>query len=429
MKLDEQHDPNAGSGRSEPNHVPAPGPAAQVAGFWLAHEPEERDWQQQTRGGTREDRMLTRINTIRPPLIAVLHYHSPAAAAAEAEAALVEVLLADAAAAGHSAAMSRFLLRSESVASSKIEAIWAGAEDYARAVAGSRANASATSMVAATEAMTSLVDRVGQEGFSLETILGAHRLLMREDRHEARFAGRVRDMQNWIGGSDFSPRGALHIPPAPELVPELLEDLIAYLQRDDIPVITQAAIGHAQFESIHPFTDGNGRIGRAIVAAVFRRRGITRNTVVPLANGILARRDAYFDALGRYRAGDPSAIIAMFARSVHVGALEVRTTIGLITGMPATWIEQTKARAGSTLERLIHAFYEHPTLNSVEISRLSGAGTSQTSVALARLEEAGIIAEITGRTRDRAWVATDLIAELDDLDNRIQSEMRGQPLQ
>lgn len=392
---------------------------------WPEHEIVERPWRQRSRGGTREDRTLTSIRTSVPPSISRLDYSTPPVAAAQAEAALVEVLRADDAAEGHSAAMSRFLLRSESVASSKIEHIWAGAEDYARAVAGSRANASATSMVAATEAMRSLVERVGEGGFSVDAILESHVRLMRDDPQEAHFAGRIRDMQNWIGGSDFSPRGALHVPPPPGLVPALLSDLVDYLQRDDIPVVTQAAIGHAQFESIHPFTDGNGRIGRAIVAATFRRRGITRNTVVPLASGILARRDAYFDALTAYRSGDPAPIIALFARSAHVGAVEVRTTIGRIAGMPAGWRAQARARAGSTRARLIDAFYDHPTLSATEVASLSGAGTSQTAVALRALEDAEVIREITGRTRDRAWIAVDLVAELDDLDTRIQASMRN----
>ena len=72
---------------------------------------------------------------------------------------------------------------------------------------------------------------------------------------------------------------------------------------------------HAQFESIHAFTDGNGRIGRALVSAVLRRRSVTRNAVVPLASGLLARRDDYFAALGSYRLGNPAPLIDLFARS------------------------------------------------------------------------------------------------------------------
>ena len=107
---------------------------------------------------------------------------------------------------------------------------------------------------------------------------------MRDDPGESAYAGRLRDMQNWIGGSDHSPRGALYVPPPPETVADYLADLLDYANRDDVPTLVQAAIAHAQFESIHPFTDGNGRIGRALINTVLRRRGATTRVVIPLAS-------------------------------------------------------------------------------------------------------------------------------------------------
>ena len=127
------------------------------------------------------------------------------------------------------------------------------------------------------------------------------------------------------------------MPPAPERVSELMNDLITYLNRDDVPVLVQAAIGHAQFESIHAFTDGNGRIGRALVSAVLRRRGVTRNAVVPLASGLLARREDYFAALGFYRQGQPSPLILLFAQSARAAALASRETIARLKSMPVQW--------------------------------------------------------------------------------------------
>ena len=91
-------------------------------------------------------------------------------------------------------------------------------------------------------------------------------------------------MQNWIGGSDYTPIDALYVPPPPDLVPDLMDDLLVFANRTDLPILAQAAIAHAQFESIHPFTDGNGRIGRALISAILRRRGLTRRITVPLAS-------------------------------------------------------------------------------------------------------------------------------------------------
>ncbi|WP_082479547.1 Fic family protein [Agreia sp. Leaf283] len=368
--------------------------------------------------------MVRSIDATVPPFIEHLDYTPSLGLISLAESALIAIAQADTDAAGKSVALSRFMIRTESVASSKIERITASAEDYAGAIAGNRSNSSAVSMVAASSALHELVTVVGERGvFSLDDVLDAHRSLMNEDPVEADYAGRLRDMQNWVGGSDYSPRGALHVPPAPERVEPLMRDLLGYLNRDDVPALIQASIAHAQFESIHPFTDGNGRVGRALVSASLRRRGVTRNAVIPLASGILARRDDYFEALGIYRRGDPAPVVELFTRAARVAAQESRTSIDRIKALPGEWIDEVKPRKGSALAALLPVFFDHPVMNADEVERYSGAKTVQTYAAIDRLVEAGVIREITGRKRDRVWVAADLLAELDELDRRIQRAM------
>ncbi|PRB59797.1 oxidoreductase [Microbacterium sp. MYb45] len=368
--------------------------------------------------------MLASVEASIPPMIADLDFLAPAATIVAAERALLAVAQADTDAEGHSAALSRFMIRTESVASSKIERITATATDYARALAGNRSNSSATSMVAASTALHALVTGVGDRGrFAVDDLLAAHHELMKDDPVEASYAGRLRDMQNWIGGSDHSPRGALHVPPASQRVAPLMDDLITFLNRDDVPVMVQAAIGHAQFESIHAFTDGNGRLGRALVSAVLRRRGATVNAVVPLASGLLAKRDDYFAALGDYRRGDPTPLIDLFARSARAAAVCSRASIARIKALPEEWANELRPRAGSAAAALISAFYDHPVMAAAEIEQRSGASEQQAYKAIIRLEEAGFVQEITGRKRNRVWVAAELLAELDDLDRRIQAEM------
>lgn len=392
---------------------------------WPPHGVEILPWQQLGRGGTREDRMLRSVDASIPPFICDLDYVPPLKVMLDSEKALLVVAQADTDAEGHSAALSRFMIRSESAASSKIERIDASARDYAKAIAGSKANTSATSMVAASSALHELVTTVGTTGrFELDGIRNAHRALMVDDPDEADYAGRLRDMQNWIGGSNHSPRGALHVPPAPERVDELMADLIGYLSRDDVPVMTQAAIGHAQFESIHPFTDGNGRIGRALVASVLRRRGVTRNAVIPLASGLLARRDDYFTALGLYRQGDPAPLIGLFAQSASAAAECSRTTIAHLKAMPGQWAAELKPRAGSAAATVIQSFYDHPVMRAEEIEAVSGS-TAAAYRAISQLVDVGFIEEITGRKKDRVWAASEVMAELDDLDRRIQAAMHA----
>lgn len=391
---------------------------------WPSHRKEALPWEQKQRGGTKEDRMLREISASIPPLIAELEYSPSLEAVRASEGAILAVAAADADAEGQSAALSRFLIRSESVASSKIERIEASVEDYAKAVAGSRKNSSATSMVAASSALQQLVDNAGNSGkITVDALTAAHAALMRDDPDEKSYAGRPRDMQNWIGGSDHSPRDALFVPPAPGRVAELMGDLIAYVNRNDIPALMQASFAHAQFESIHPFTDGNGRIGRALVGASLRRRGVTRNAVIPVASGILARRDDYFAALTTYREGNPEPIFILFADSARVAATEARVSIARIKSFPDEWAIAAKARKGSAAATLIPALYDNPVMTTAVVESVAGVSLPQVYAAIDRLEEASVVREITGRKRDRVWVAADIVDELGDLDHRIYKGM------
>lgn len=173
-------------------------------------------WSQKQRGGTREDRMFRSVETAVPPFLKSLNYLPAMDTLLLTEQAVLSVAQADRDAEGHSAALSRFMVRSESVASSRIERIRATAQDYAKAMVGNKSNSSAVSMVAASSALHQLISDVGDRGlFQMEDLITAHRKLMIDDPEESEYAGTIRDMQNWIGGSQYSPRDALYVPPSP----------------------------------------------------------------------------------------------------------------------------------------------------------------------------------------------------------------------
>lgn len=368
--------------------------------------------------------MLRQVEASIPPLIANLRYPSSEEELSASESTAVEIARTDAEAGSQSLALGRFLLRSESVASSKIERVSASVDDFARALGGSKANGSATSMVAASAALYRLVEQAGNAGvITSAAILDAHRHLMEDDPSEKVYAGRLRDMQNWIGGSNHSPRGALFVPPPPELVAPLLDDLLVWANRDDIPTVIQAAIAHAQFESIHPFTDGNGRIGRALISAVLRRRSIARDVIMPLASGMLAVRERYFDALTSYRQGDPAPIIGVVSTSARVAAVESRISMAQLRSLPTEWRALLSGRRSRAADRIIDALFDNPVMAADEIVDASGSVATAAYAAIDRLTDAGIVTEITGRKRDRVWAATDALGELDELDRRIQAAM------
>lgn len=348
-------------------------------------------------------------------------------AASALEPALVEVALLDGVHSQPMLVLENMLLRGESVASSKIEGIAASAEDFAKALHGIKSNETATLMAAGTEAIALLISSVTTDApITLDSILRAHGLLMRADPGESRHAGRLRDVQNWVGGSDHSPRNAQFVPPAPDLVEELMRDLVVYANRQDIPALVQAAVVHAQFESIHPFTDGNGRIGRALINTILRRRGVTSQAVVPLAAALVARRDAYFDALDAYRAGDVEPIVGQVAWACEISARESRTTAVRIDALPAIWSSQLgMVRARSAAARLLDQLAEYPVFTTTDAAERIGGATSSAYAAIARFREAGVIRPLSNRTRDPIWGVSSILDELDDLGSRIAAVARA----
>jgi Fic family protein len=388
---------------------------------WPAHRYEPRPWQQRQRGGSRADRTTAEVTVALPPLIAARTVPVDAALAAEMEEALAEIVALDQTHGERLDALGVLLLRTESVASSKIELVEAGVDDYARALHGSKANSSATSMVAATTALEALLQDTDRNGrIQLDALLTAHRALMADDPSERAYAGRWRDVQNWIGGSDYSPCNALYVPPPPETVPAAITDLLTFANRDDLPVLAQAAVAHAQFESIHPFTDGNGRIGRALINAILRHRRATTRVVVPLASALVAHRDQYFGVLDAYRAGELRPLIGSFATASRIAAAESRVTAQRLADAPDEWADLLgRVRAGSAAEKLLALLPARPVLSAEDACALTKAPISSVYAAIDRLCEAGVLRPLTERRRNQIWGAALILDELDELGMRI----------
>lgn len=394
---------------------------------WPAHSRETRPWSQSQRQGPREDRTFNSVDVWLPPKIADRSPTLPSALVTAMDDASREITVLDQSVhADGLQAVSSMLLRTESVASSKIEHVEASIADYARAMHGSRANSSAVSMVAATTALQAMIDDVTESGeISVESLTTAHRALMRDDPSESKYAGRVRDMQNWIGGSDFSPRGALFVPPPPETVDDYMDDLIIFANRDDVPVLAQAAIAHAQFESIHPFTDGNGRIGRALVNTILRRRGTTTKVVIPIASAIVARTDHYFDLLGEYRDGKAAPIVLAFANASRIAASESLTTAKRLREIPEDWRTRLgRVRRRSATHQLLEAITSSPVLSADDATKLLQAPTSGVYASIQRLVDAEILVSLTQSKRNQIWGAVDILDELQDLSTRIEIAAR-----
>jgi len=212
---------------------------------------------------------------------------SVAAEVAEAEAAIAR-LDTEAAALVGTEALARILLWAESVASSKIEGLEIGARRLLRAEAARRLGESVSDVTAAEvlgniDAMAFAIESVKEgDAVSSGLLLDIHRRLLAGSQLAGE-GGRFRNVQNWIGGSDYNPCSAAFVPPPPESVGELMNDLLEFANDDSLPAVAQAAIAHAQFETIHPFIDGNGRTGRALIHVILRRRGLAQRVVAPVS--------------------------------------------------------------------------------------------------------------------------------------------------
>lgn len=388
---------------------------------WPRHVHEVRGWQQRVAQGPRTDRRLREITVTLPPLIRDLHYSPDRSLAASVTAGAGDLSNLDLVHGRTLKALNHMLLRTESVASSKIENLETDLTDYGRALLGIRSNATGVAVASATRALGRMIeDADSTRKIGAEPILRAHQDLFRRNPDEQHRAGKFREVQNWIGGSDYAPTGALYVPPPPETVADYLDDLFAYANRTDVPPLVQAAIVHAQFESIHPFVDGNGRIGRTLIHAVLRRRRITRHLTAPIASALVTHRQRYFDALEDYRNGHAATIIAMLAAATHLATSEAWQTADTLVRIRAGWHDSVTGTApGTTLYRLLDTLTEHPFVNVALVVDLFGVDEAAARADLDRLERAGVLERLPRTRISPAWLARAVVDEIKDLDVRI----------
>jgi len=378
---------------------------------WPAVDFEAYDWlSRDDLPASRQARLLARqpYQAAIPPAIADVQVTMSAAVLAAAEDASTEIARFDAEAGTEIAPFSAILLRAESAASSKIENLTASARAIAEAELG-HGSRNAALIVANERAMSAaiaLADRLDGPA-----ILDMHDALLRDSAPA--IAGRWRDQQVWIGGGDCSPHAAQFIPPHQDRVPAAIDDLIRFIDRTDIPTLAHAAIAHAQFETIHPFPDGNGRVGRALVHAQLRHARLTRHVTVPVSAGLLTDIDAYFVALGAYRDGDPVPIVERFADATFAALANGRQLVGDLHRVRAEWAQRVKARRDAAAWKVTEIVVQHPVVNAPWLSRELGILQTNVYRALQPLVDAGVLVEFTNNKRDRLWRAPDVLEALD----------------
>ena len=322
-------------------------------------------------------------------------------------------------------AIAPLLLRSEAVASSRIEGYQVSTLNLARALVDHRAARGAARVVAANVgAMEKAID-VGSRSAPIRVadLEAIHATLMAGDAHAN--PGRLRTVQNWLGGRLNSPLDAAFVPPPPDLVGPLVRDLVAFLAREDLPPVAHAAIAHAQFETIHPFVDGNGRVGRCLIHAVLRRAGIARRFVPPVSIVLAGRPDAYVAGLVHFREGRVVQWIESFADACTLAAEQALMLADAVVALQASWVERAgRPRTGSAAAKLIGLLPAQPIVSAPSIRAAIGTSHQRALAALKALAEAGVVKQISAGAYDRQFAATELFDLVTEYEERIAGRSR-----
>ena len=313
------------------------------------------------------------------------------------------------------APLASVLLRTESASSSEIEGVTAGARALALAAIEAKAGPNALLVTANVTAMQRAVELA--DAISIDTILAAHQALL--GNHTYASPGQLRDQQVWIGSTALSPHTASFVPPHHSRVPAALDDLIAFVHRVDLPVLVQVAIAHAQFETIHPFNDGNGRTGRTLIHAMLRHSGVTRTLTVPVSAGLLTDTAAYFQALTDYREGYVETIIGQFINASFRAISNGRALVDDLEQVYGEWSEKLPARHGSAARRMLPHLLNQPAVNVAHVESVTGVALSAAQRAVEQLEDSEILKRTSGNQRNRVWIAQDVIDALDAFAERV----------
>ncbi|MEI4274101.1 Fic family protein [Klenkia sp. LSe6-5] len=309
--------------------------------------------------------------------------------------------------------LSRFLLRSEAIASSLIEGVAPGAQQVALAELAQVEDLHGFSEQARLVAnnITVLGDAAGRlahaEHVTLPDIDALHRALLPDEKHHG-----IRRVQNWIGRSSYHPLDAAFVPPPPDLAPPMIDDLVQYMNGSIHAPLIQAALVHAQFETIHPFTDGNGRVGRALIHTVLTRRGLTSESVLPISLVLATLSDHYIGGLTSYRYDGPADTDAahrgvdgwlrVFLEASIVAAEQARLVSTDVLQLTYEWDARVRSsrsdrglrgapRADSVSARLLARLPEAPVVTLSTVQRILDVSDVAARAGLDELTAAGVL--------------------------------------
>ena len=349
-----------------------------------------------------------------PPMIAQLTPEVPADLLRHAMEVESELIRFDALLSVRGYDLPALLLRSESSASSRIENLTASVRNAALAELDATTPRNSREIAGNVRAMREAIELKGEP--SVEDVLRVHASLMSVTGES--FGGELRDEQVWIGGSAFGPQGAAFVPPSQERVPALLDDLMAFVRRDDLDPVVQAAVAHAQFETIHPFVDGNGRTGRALLHRWLCYHDVLRHATLPISSGLLHDVDSYMGALQSYHDGDVRPIVGELVNALEVALALAQSAMRQIDDIIERWQEQMGERRGSAIRMLPAVLVAQPVVSVAHVADHLQITPRAARDVIARACEYGMLTPMGNRRRGVFYQADELLDVLEQMTSR-----------
>ena len=256
------------------------------------------------------------------------------------------------------------------------------------------------------DAMNHAITDLKELPLSNRLLRETHKTLMRGVRGEHKMPGEFRRSQNWIGGS--GPSDAAFVPPNQDEVPDLMSDLEKFWHNEDIevPDLVRAAISHYQFETIHPFCDGNGRIGRLLITLYLISKGLLHKPSLYLSDFFERNRASYYDALMAVRhSGDINHWVRFFLTGVAETATSGRDTFRQVLALRTASEAQVRrlGRRSQNGQVLLLALYRRPIITVADVAELVGISSPTANTLVAEFADLGILSELTGYTRNRVF--------------------------
>ena len=321
--------------------------------------------------------------------------------------------------------LARLIMRAEALASSRIEGLEMPAgrllefEALDELGVPHRVDGTEAAVIGNIAAMQQGVERAALSPQLTVDLLCDINAALLEDTGAAGYAGVLRTEQNWIGGNRINPLGAAYVPPRPELVPGLMEGLVSFCNTSELPPVAMAAIAHAQFETIHPFADGNGRTGRTLVHVILRRAGLAPRVVPPVSLVLATDRERYISNLAAYRTDDAggetstseaaSDWVEYFSNACVVAcerASYFEESIGHIQGR---WRGVVRPRANSAADLLLDVLPSSPVISIESGTRLTGRSREAVRHAVATLVDAGVLYQSAKNRKSNIFAARDIL--------------------